>query len=114
MCASGRILPRPRTGRRHRNRPSPCQFRRIGLIRRYPEYSGEGMMTKGRKPRMAAAKASNGSAMRQPDRHTFSPLAPKSFPKLPPLAGVRLAVAEAGIRYKGRPDLLLATFATGT
>jgi glutamate N-acetyltransferase/amino-acid N-acetyltransferase len=35
-------------------------------------------------------------------------------PDLPPIAGVRLAIAEAGIRYKNRPDVLLATFAPGT
>ena len=36
--------------------------------------------------------------------------APASFPELPALAGVRLATAEAGIRYKGRTDLLLVRF----
>ncbi|MBZ8133013.1 bifunctional glutamate N-acetyltransferase/amino-acid acetyltransferase ArgJ [Afifella sp. IM 167] len=40
----------------------------------------------------------------------ISPLAPKSHAELPPLAGVRLATAEAGIRYKGRTDLLLMRF----
>jgi glutamate N-acetyltransferase/amino-acid N-acetyltransferase len=43
-----------------------------------------------------------------------SPLAPKSFPSLPPLAGVRLATGEAGVRYPGRTDVLLAIFAPGT
>ncbi|RXF70823.1 bifunctional glutamate N-acetyltransferase/amino-acid acetyltransferase ArgJ [Hansschlegelia zhihuaiae] len=43
-----------------------------------------------------------------------SPLAPKSFPKLPLVRGVALATAEAGIRYKGRTDVLLASFAPGT
>ena len=43
-----------------------------------------------------------------------SPLAPKSTPTLPPVAGVRLATAEAGIRYKGRTDVLLAAFDEGT
>jgi glutamate N-acetyltransferase/amino-acid N-acetyltransferase len=33
---------------------------------------------------------------------------------LPPLAGVRLATGEAGVRYKNRTDVLLATFAPGT
>jgi glutamate N-acetyltransferase/amino-acid N-acetyltransferase len=33
---------------------------------------------------------------------------------LPPLAGVRLATAAAGIRYRGRPDVLLAVMAAGT
>ena len=43
-----------------------------------------------------------------------SPLAPARFPDLPAIAGVRLATAEAGIRYKGRTDVLLALFAEGT
>ncbi|MDE3060463.1 MAG: bifunctional glutamate N-acetyltransferase/amino-acid acetyltransferase ArgJ [Pseudomonadota bacterium] len=43
-----------------------------------------------------------------------SPFAPTSFPHLPPVAGVRLAVGQAGIRYKDRTDVLLAEFAEGT
>jgi glutamate N-acetyltransferase / amino-acid N-acetyltransferase len=46
--------------------------------------------------------------------HPVSPLAPKNFANLPPLAGVRLASGEAGIRYKNRTDVLLAVFAPGT
>jgi glutamate N-acetyltransferase/amino-acid N-acetyltransferase len=46
--------------------------------------------------------------------HAVSPLAPKSFPNLPPLAGVRLSSGEAGVRYKNRTDVLLAVFAPGT
>ncbi len=44
----------------------------------------------------------------------ISPLAPKSFPALPPLAGVRLSTGEAGVRYKNRTDVLLAVFSPGT
>ncbi len=44
----------------------------------------------------------------------ISPLAPKKFVKLPPLGGVRLATAEAGIKYKGRTDLLVMVFDEGT
>ena len=43
-----------------------------------------------------------------------SPLAPAAFPALPAIAGVRFAVAEAGIRYKNRRDVLLAVFDKGT
>jgi len=46
--------------------------------------------------------------------HPVTPLAPKSFPKLPPLAGVRLATVAAGVRYKLRTDVLLAILAPGT
>lgn len=43
-----------------------------------------------------------------------SPLAPESQPQLQPIAGVRIATAEAGIRYKNRTDLLLVELAAGT
>jgi glutamate N-acetyltransferase/amino-acid N-acetyltransferase len=46
--------------------------------------------------------------------HAVSPLAPKAFPKLPPLAGVRLATVAAGVRYQQRTDVLLALLAPGT
>ena len=46
--------------------------------------------------------------------HQVSPLAPAAFPELPPIAGVRLAAAETGIRYKNRPDVLLAVMEPGT
>ena len=41
---------------------------------------------------------------------TISPLAPKGFPDLPAIPGVRLATAEAGIRYRDRTDVMLAVF----
>jgi len=43
-----------------------------------------------------------------------SPLAPQTTPDMPEIAGVRLATAEAGIRYKNRTDVLLVTFDKGT
>ena len=43
-----------------------------------------------------------------------SPLAPSSFPELPPVAGVRLGAMEAGIKYKGRHDLALWLLDEGT
>ncbi|MBF0248633.1 MAG: bifunctional glutamate N-acetyltransferase/amino-acid acetyltransferase ArgJ [Alphaproteobacteria bacterium] len=43
-----------------------------------------------------------------------SPLAPAAFPSLPDIAGVRFATAQAGIKYKGRTDVLLAEFDAGT
>jgi len=42
-----------------------------------------------------------------------SPLAPTNFPEMPEIAGVRMATASAGIRYKGRTDVLLALFDKG-
>jgi glutamate N-acetyltransferase/amino-acid N-acetyltransferase len=44
----------------------------------------------------------------------ISPLAPAQFPQMPPVAGVKLATAAAGIRYPGRTDVLLALFDQGT
>ena len=43
-----------------------------------------------------------------------SPFAPKSNPTVPAIPGVRFATAEAGIRYQGRTDLLLAVLDKGT
>ena len=43
-----------------------------------------------------------------------SPLAPESFPALPPIPGVKLATAHCGIRYKGRTDLMVAALDPGT
>jgi len=43
-----------------------------------------------------------------------SPLAPKSFPELPEIEGVRFATGAAGIRYKDRTDVMLALFDKGT
>jgi glutamate N-acetyltransferase/amino-acid N-acetyltransferase len=45
---------------------------------------------------------------------SISPLAPTDVPDMPAIAGVRLATAEAGIRYKGRTDVLLAVLDQGT
>ncbi|GJE25394.1 bifunctional glutamate N-acetyltransferase/amino-acid acetyltransferase ArgJ [Methylobacterium organophilum] len=44
----------------------------------------------------------------------ISPLAPTSYPELPPIAGVRIATAEAGIRYAGRTDVLWVSLEAGT
>ncbi len=47
-------------------------------------------------------------------KHSVSPLAPKSFPELPRISGVRFATAEAGIKYKDRTDVLLMVFEPST
>src|SRR5436190_1962566 len=43
-----------------------------------------------------------------------SPLAPKSVPDMPAIAGVKLATAAAGIKYRDRTDVLLALLDPGT
>jgi len=45
---------------------------------------------------------------------SVSPLAPTDVPAMPEIAGVKLATAAAGIRYKGRTDVLLAVLDAGT
>ncbi len=44
----------------------------------------------------------------------LSPLAPKTFPDMPAIEGVRFASGAAGIRYKGRTDVMLALLDKGT
>ncbi len=46
--------------------------------------------------------------------HSVSPLAPRAYVSPAPIAGVRFATAEAGIKYKNRTDVLLAVFDPGT
>ena len=43
-----------------------------------------------------------------------SPFAPTALATLGPLSGVRFATAQAGIRYKGRTDLMVAVLDEGT
>jgi glutamate N-acetyltransferase / amino-acid N-acetyltransferase len=43
-----------------------------------------------------------------------SPLAPAALPRLPEIAGVRLGVAESGVRYHGRSDVVVAVLDPGT
>ena len=43
-----------------------------------------------------------------------SPLAPTSVPDMPVIPGVKLATAAAGIRYKGRTDVMIALLDAGT
>jgi glutamate N-acetyltransferase/amino-acid N-acetyltransferase len=43
-----------------------------------------------------------------------SPLAPASFPVLPPIRGAAFAAVEAGVRYPNRKDVMLVRLAPGT
>ena len=45
---------------------------------------------------------------------TLSPLAPAGFPDLPTIDGVRFAAVAAGVRYKGRADVMLVELADGS
>jgi len=40
----------------------------------------------------------------------ISPLAPAGFPDMPPIDGLQMWTAEAGAKYKNRPDVLLVKF----
>jgi glutamate N-acetyltransferase / amino-acid N-acetyltransferase len=48
------------------------------------------------------------------NKQAVSPLAPARFPLMPVIAGVRFSALAAGLKYKGRKDLLLAELARGT
>ncbi|MCF3642199.1 bifunctional glutamate N-acetyltransferase/amino-acid acetyltransferase ArgJ [Rhizobium sp. TRM95111] len=43
---------------------------------------------------------------------SISPLAPKIYAEMPPVRGVRMATAAAGIKYKNRTDVLMMVFDT--
>jgi len=62
----------------------------------------------------AKGKAGKAAAPPVKARPPVSPLAPAGgFPDLPVIDGVRFAVADAGVRYKGRLDVMLAEIAPG-
>ncbi len=48
-----------------------------------------------------------------PVKHAQSPLAPKMTPTLPRVAGVKLAAARSGVRYKDRDDVMLVVVPAG-
>ncbi|MEC9432739.1 MAG: bifunctional glutamate N-acetyltransferase/amino-acid acetyltransferase ArgJ [Pseudomonadota bacterium] len=64
----------------------------------------------------AAAPAAQAPAAPKPAKAApqVSPLAPAAFPALPPVAGVRFAAGEAGVRYKNRKDVMLAMLSPGS
>lgn len=62
----------------------------------------------------ATQAAANVAPAQTAAKPPVSPNAPKSFAKLPPLAGVSLASGAAGVHYKGRTDVMMAVFAPGT
>ena len=59
----------------------------------------------------ASHNPSDDRAMSVADR---SPFAPAAFPSLPEVGGLRMAAVAAGIRYRGRDDLLLVELNEGT
>ena len=48
------------------------------------------------------------------DKLKKSPFAPVCFPDIPPIDGVSFASTSAGLKYKGREDLMLVHFCPGT
>ena len=46
-------------------------------------------------------------------KYARSPLAPETFPDLPPIDGVRFAAGAVGVKYKNRVDVMLAEIAAG-
>lgn len=62
----------------------------------------------------AVQAASETVAARVKAPNPISPLAPAAFPDLPVIDGVEFAAAAAGVRYKGRTDVMLVRLAPGT
>jgi glutamate N-acetyltransferase/amino-acid N-acetyltransferase len=60
------------------------------------------------------AEAADAVVVKVKTPNPVSPLAPASFPALPVIDGVEFAAAAAGVRYKGRTDVMLVRLAPGT
>ena len=65
------------------------------------------------RPEKSASAAPRGAAKPAKGALPRSPLA-VPFPKIPPIAGVQLAIGQAGFYKQDRPDLLIMRFAKGT
>jgi glutamate N-acetyltransferase/amino-acid N-acetyltransferase len=65
---------------------------------------------------VAKAKATPKKAVskKKKTKAKVSPMAPKVFANLPPLAGVEIGTAATGIKYKGRDDVLVIRLPEGT
>ena len=104
---AARRSPRSRssTDRQCSGRPAPCRAATAPTSRRQRSSSRHPATDE-----LAAGAVSGNWRLRRPRRHgaAVSPLAPKTYPELPAIAGVRFATAEAGIKYKNRTDVLLA------
>ncbi|HVP84368.1 MAG TPA: bifunctional glutamate N-acetyltransferase/amino-acid acetyltransferase ArgJ [Rhizomicrobium sp.] len=74
----------------------------------------KGRSAAGSKARRGSVSKAQATPQKASAEHAVSPLAPKKFATLPPLAGVRLATAAAGVRYKDRTDVLMAVLAPET
>jgi len=60
-------------------------------------------------------KAARAAASAQKPGPAVSPLAPKSgFPTIPAIAGLRLSAVAAGVKYRGRDDVMLAELVPGS
>ncbi len=60
------------------------------------------------------AEAADAVVVKVKTPNPVSPLAPAAFPDLPVIDGVEFAAAAAGVRYKGRTDVMLVRLAPGT
>ncbi len=83
---------------------------RNAFLRRAQSASAEG----GQKSAAAKKPKKKKKSAATKKRSNKSPLAPKSFPKMPPLEGVEFATTAAEIKYRGRDDLLAVRMAPGT
>ncbi|HSF95333.1 MAG TPA: bifunctional glutamate N-acetyltransferase/amino-acid acetyltransferase ArgJ [Thermohalobaculum sp.] len=63
---------------------------------------------------LEAQLAAAGALVAKAKKAVVSPFAPARFPDLPAVPGVRLASGAAGVRYKGRTDVMLAELAAGS
>jgi len=91
--------------------PLAALLKGAGLRRSEPDSAtASSSSPSGPKPKRKTAKKAAARRKSAPKR---SPLA-VDFPHMPAIAGVRLGAVSAGIRYKGRRDLMIAAFTPGT
>lgn len=66
------------------------------------------------KPKASTKATAGGAKSKKKPGMKVSPLAPKGYPMMPPVGGVRFGTTATKTKYKGRDDLLVAVFPEGT
>ena len=102
-------LRRPRRQPPARRRPLPGSARKRQVKLTFLCVSGVGSAVRSDRVRPGQPQGE----IRWPSKHALSPLAPKTTPTLPRIAGVKLAAAQSGVRYKDRDDVMLAVVPAG-
>ena len=103
-------------GKKKRIQKLKSKVKRLKAALAATEAAGKSAAAKSKAVETAAPESASvdAPAPKTKKAHAISPFAPERFPAMAPVPGVRLAGAAAGVRYKGRLDVMLAVAEAGS